>query len=92
MSNLQEWLADTSPTNRASDLRITALSKNGVTANLTWRGGREAMQIVEMLEGNLATGTWRPIATNLPPTETIGTCAIQIEGKPTLFFRIKAER
>ena len=92
MSNLQEWLADTSPTNRASNLRITALSKNGVTANLTWQGGREAMQIVEMLEGDLATGTWRPVSTNLPPTETIGTCAIQIEGKPTLFFRIKAER
>jgi len=92
MNNLQEWLADTSPTNRASDLRITALSKNGLAVNLTWRGGREAKQIVEMLEGDLAVGAWRPVTTNLPPTETVGTCAIQVEGKPTLFFRIKAER
>ena len=63
-----------------------------MAVNLTWRGGREAKQIVEMLEGDLAVGAWRPVTTNLPPTETVGTCAIQVEGKPTLFFRIKAER
>jgi hypothetical protein len=92
MSNRLEWLADTSPTNRASDLRITDLAKAGSLFHLTWRGGREARQVVEMLEGDLSNGIWRPVATNLPPTDTVGTCAIQIEGRPKLFFRIKAER
>jgi hypothetical protein len=92
MSNKREWMADTSPTNATSDLRITELAKDGGLLHLTWRGGREARQVVEMLDGNLVSGEWRPIATNLPPTETVGTCAIQIAGKPALFFRIKAER
>jgi hypothetical protein len=92
MKNKQEWMADTSPTNTTSDLRITELAKEGGLLHLTWRGGREARQVVEMLDGNLVGGEWRPVATNLPPTETVGTCAIQIQGKPALFFRIKAER
>lgn len=92
MSNRQEWFADTSPTNRISDLRITDLSKSGGLLHLTWRGGREARQVVEILQGDLKDGVWRPVATNLPPTDTIGNCSIQIEGQPKLFFRIKAER
>jgi hypothetical protein len=92
MNNQQEWMADTSPTNKTSDLRITALAKNGGLLHLTWRGGRESRQIVEVLDGSLVGGEWHPIATNLPPTETVGTCAVQIENRPTLFFRIKAER
>lgn len=92
MSNKREWQADTSPTNRASDLRITALAKAGGTLHLTWRGGRESRQIVERLDGDLVGGEWLPVATNLPPTDTIGTCAIQVEGHPTRFFRIRAER
>ncbi len=92
MSNASEWQADTSPTNRLSDLRITAMAKNGGTVNLTWRGGREARQIVEMLEDNLAAGAWKPFTTNLPPTDLVGTCNVQLEGKPRVFFRIRAER
>lgn len=92
MSTRQEWMADTSPTDKASNLRITALAKQGGLLHLTWRGGREARQVVEMIEGDLVGGEWQPIATNLPPTETVGTCAIQINGSPTRFFRIKAER
>lgn len=92
MSNAKEWMADTSPTNQSSALKITDLSRDGGLFHLTWHGGREARQVVEMIEGNLANGEWHPIATNLPPTETIGNCAIQLEGKPTLFFRIRAER
>ncbi len=92
-SNLEEWQADTSPTNALSNLSITALNRGGGgTLNLVWRGGREARQMVEMLEGDLTGGGWRPIATNLPPTETIGSCVIQLEGRPKVFFRIKAER
>ena len=92
MSNAKEWMADTSPTNKASTLRITAVSHAAGLLHLTWHGGRDAKQVVEMVEGDLVGGVWRPIATNLPPTETIGNCAIQVEGQPTLFFRIKAER
>ena len=71
MSNKDEWMADTSPTNTASDLRITALSQTGGFLHLTWRGGREATQVVEMLDGDLSGGGWRPVATNLPPTDTV---------------------
>ncbi|MDA3926315.1 MAG: hypothetical protein PF904_16605 [Kiritimatiellae bacterium] len=92
MSNLREWQADTSPTNTLSDLRITALTRENSGVNLTWRGGREAKQIVEMLEGDLKTGNWHPISTNLPPTATVGSCTVELEGKPAVFFRIKAER
>ena len=92
MSNMQEWMADTSPTNKDSSLIITDLAKSGGLLHVTWRGGSQARQVVEMIEGNLAGGVWRPIATNLPPTATIGSCAIQVEGKPMLFFRIKAQR
>ena len=45
-----------------------------------------------MIDGDLAGGDWRPVSTNLPPTETIGSCIIQLEGRPRVFFRIKAER
>jgi hypothetical protein len=93
MSNLKEWLADTSPTNNLSDLRITALQRGaGGAVNLVWRGGREARQIIEMIDGDLARGDWRPVSTNIPPTETIGSCIIQLAGRPRVFFRIKAER
>ena len=92
MSNAKEWMADTSPTNKSSSLKITGLSRTGGLFHLTWRGGREARQVVEATEGDLSKGDWHPIATNLPPTETIGSYAIQFEGKPTLFFRIRAER
>lgn len=92
MSNKDEWMADTSPTNAASDFRITSVSRTGGVLHLTWRGGREAMQVVEMLDGDLAGGGWRPVSTNLPPTDTVGSCAFHLEGQPSLFFRIKAER
>jgi hypothetical protein len=92
ISNKHEWIADTSPTNADSALRITGLARAGGVAQLAWRGGREARQIVEVLEGNLATGQWRPLTTNLPPTDIVGACAIQMAGHPTLFFRIRAER
>ena len=78
--------------NTASDFRITSLSRTGGVLHLTWRGGREAMQVVEMLDGDLAGGGWRPVSTNLPPTDTVGSCAFHLEGQPSLFFRIKAER
>jgi len=92
MKNTQEWMADTSPTNRSSDLRITGLTRVGNAFNLAWRGGRESKQIVEVLAGDLNSGDWQPLATNLPPTETIGACAIQVGTNTTVFFRIKAER
>jgi hypothetical protein len=91
--NLREWPADTSPTDPLSNLRITAIQRGtGGKVNLVWRGGREARQVVEMIEGDLAGKDWRPVSTNLPPTDIVGACSVQIAGKPRVFFRIRAER
>ncbi len=93
-STKQEWIADTHPTDPDSKFEITAIEPNADIGQvrLVWQGGREASQIVEALSGNLSTTNWVAVHTNLPPTETVGECTLQVNGQKAMFFRIRAKR
>ena len=94
MSNWQEYLADTNPTNNASYLALVGLSlqTNGVV--ISWVGGTGATQVVDCsCDLPASGGAWFGLFTNLPPTA--GTNTILQTGGPAagnLFYRIRAWR
>ncbi len=92
LTTLQEYLADTNPTNSASLLRITGIGLSGAGAHVTWTGGNNVWQYLECAPA-LAGNQWDSIFTNSPPT-TI-TNAVLHSGVITgtsLFYRIKTQR
>ena len=94
MSNWQEYLADTNPTNNASYLALVGIwpQTNGVV--ISWVGGTGATQVVEYsCDLPASGGTWFGLFTNLPPTA--GTNTILQAGGPAAgsqFYRIRAWR
>lgn len=94
MSNWQEFLADTAPTNGASLLAILGVRRESNGVQLVWIGGSGATQVVES-RGNLLDEdeVWSGLYTNLPPTEVTNALE-QPEGLAVTnrCFRIKAWR
>ena len=94
MSNLQEYLADTNPTNNTSRLGLVGI---GVQANgvwMAWIGGSAATQIVESRR-NLVDGVepWAALFTNSPPTPITNTFIHPGAATASnLFYRISAHR
>jgi Bacterial TSP3 repeat len=94
MSNLQEYLAGTNPTDPNSRLRITAISGNtvGSTATLTWTSVPSRLYYVNE-RTNLTTGAW---ATNLtlgvvsPDVGSTTTRSLTDSAVTKRFFRVQA--
>ena len=88
MGNLQEYLADTHPTNTASRLAILAAGIAGADITLTWIGGSNAQQFLECTP-SLASNVWATILTNRPPTAitNVATHAGRTAGS-NLFYRV----
>ncbi len=94
MSNLQEYLADTNPTNSASFLALVGLSLQTNGMAISWIGGIGATQVIESsYELPAPGGAWFALFTNLPPTAITNTF-IQTGGltSSNQFYRIKAWR
>jgi hypothetical protein len=91
-SNLQEYLADTHPTNGASRLAIIDLAARTNGAELSWIGGTAATQVVERRLDLLDTNeAWAVFFTNVPPT-AITNVLVQDGSGTGAFYRIKAWR
>ena len=92
LSNLQEFYADTSPTDSNSCLRLTVIqvATNGV--QLKWQGGIQSRQIVMRRAALDGTNAWVDVQTNQPPTATNGTWLDAAGTNQTELYRIRAER
>jgi PKD repeat protein len=92
MSNWQEYLADTNPTNSASLLALVDISPQTNGLAISWIGGTASIQIVECRR-NLAdpgeSGT--ALFTNTPPTAITNTF-VDAGLSTNVFYRIKAWR
>jgi subtilisin family serine protease len=91
-NNLQEYIADTNPTNSNSCLRIlsTQVTSNGVS--LTWSGGAQASQRPQWASSIGGINAWTSLVTNQPPTPLTNTYVDVLRTNGTGFYRIEAER
>jgi hypothetical protein len=91
MINIDEYRADTQPTNAQSLLRLTDTFMDSDAPMISWQGGILATQKLEFLDITAAHEGWQIIFTNLPPTpitNTIYAPATNTAG----WYRIKAGR
>jgi phosphodiesterase/alkaline phosphatase D-like protein len=92
LTTLQEYSADTNPTNSASRLQITDISLVGADVQLNWIGGSNAWQYVECTQ-DLATNQWSTIFTNTPPTAIANSILhTGATAATNLYYRIKTRR
>lgn len=92
MTLLQEYFADTNPTNNASRFTITEIAYQTNGVKLSWIGGVTVTQIVESCSSLASTGNaWTAIATNLPPT-AVTNSTWKAETSTNEFYRLKAWR
>ncbi len=92
-SNLQEYLADTNPTNSNSSLRITGIHIVPGGVRLDWQGGIMATQYLQRrFRLNGTDSTWGDIWTNLPPTPINGSFTDSPGTNDLNFYRIRAVR
>ena len=93
MSNLQEYLADTIPTNRASALRITSLGWSNGLPRIQWQGGIGATQYLERCIPLGGASSWTPLSVSLPPTPVTNTFVdTNAPGGNGVFYRLRALR
>ncbi len=92
-NNLQEYGADTNPTNSNSCLRMTGISPSGPGFLVQWQGGTQATQYLQRCSilGNL-TNPWVDITTNMPPTPIAGSYTDSFHAPGPMFYRIRAIR
>lgn len=91
-SNLDEYTADTDPTNSASHLRITGISFVPAGVALHWQGGIQATQYLQSTFDLSAAASWTDIFTNLPPTASPSGYTNPPPANATQFFRLRVLR
>ena len=92
MTNLQEFLADTNPTNNASRLAIVGIGPQTNGLSVSWIGGIGATQVVESRRNLADAGeSWAALLTNAPPT-AINNSLLDSRPGTNGFYRIKAWR
>ena len=69
MVNYQEYIAGTDPTNAASLLKITSVTKAASTAAVSWQSVTNRHYQV-MSRTNLAAGTWQNVGGIFTPSGT----------------------
>ncbi|VGO16305.1 hypothetical protein PDESU_04896 [Pontiella desulfatans] len=92
LTNLEEFQADTNPTNAGSCLMISAVQVINGNFNIQWQGGREAVQHLEHAS-NLWSNDWTVLHTLNPPTDPDNSWVVTNEAaSPVGFFRIRSGR
>lgn len=93
LNNMQEFLADTEPTNSLSTLAFTSVQLQPNGLRLAWIGGVLSTQTIEKAYAFAPTNSqWLPILTNSPPTPLSSSATItNSDGRPA-FFRIDVSR
>ncbi|MFH0954084.1 MAG: choice-of-anchor Q domain-containing protein [Verrucomicrobiota bacterium] len=88
--NVDEWNADTIPTDSDSYLRFLSFSQQGAAVLATYKGGTQAWRVIEETY-DLTGGNWWALATSAPPTSVTGSFGIGASS-PGAFFRVRAFR
>ena len=91
MTTLEEYLADTNPTNASSRLAIIGVASQTNGTQIAWIGGTGVRQVVER-SPTLFTNQWSAIFTNVPPTSTTNFFMHTGAAASNLFYRIEAHR
>lgn len=91
MVNLHEYLADTSPTNRVSVLRILGVNVSARGLTVHWVGGVESTQYLERCDASFPGSPWLCIYTNLPPTGLTNTFEDTLR-QTNSFYRVRVAR
>jgi hypothetical protein len=89
MSNWEEFIADTHPSNMMSRLALLSITVADPPVSLSWQGGRWATQYLESAVMPQADADWAPIFTNIPPTDTTNTFVFDSAPYPSRFYRIR---
>jgi hypothetical protein len=67
MNNWQEWIADTNPTNSASNLRIVGISRTNSATTVTWQSVSTRNYSVERASQlSSSASSFSTLATNVP--------------------------
>jgi hypothetical protein len=92
MSNLQEFLAGTNPTNPASAFRVTNVSQNGANIRVTWTSGAGKTNVLQAAPN--ISGTYSNVSPNIVLTGTgdSSTNYVDIGGatnSPGRYYRVR---
>jgi subtilisin family serine protease len=91
-NNLQEFIADTNPTNASSVLRLSSVSRrtNGMSVN--WMGGIQARQYLQRTSTPGDPGSWINLRTNLAPTAVTNSFVDTTATNAANFYRVQVSR
>jgi T5SS/PEP-CTERM-associated repeat protein len=94
MSNLQEYLAGTDPTNSLSVLRITAIAQEGDDMRVTWTMGNGKTNALQATAGDDGGGFTNTFADLFIVTNTVGTATNYLDtggatNAPSRFYRVR---
>lgn len=91
-STLQEYVADTDPTDSSSFLGLTTITQSGANLVVNWHGGILATQFLERCETLNGNPIWVAVFTNLPPTSTSVSHLDNPTNRAVVFYRVRATR
>ena len=92
VNNLQEYLADTYPTDPNSYLRINRIQPVPGGMRIDWQGGIWTTQFLQQRVGWGATNIWADIFTNLVPSPNPSSFTNSIGTNRSEFYRIRVTR
>ena len=93
VANLYKYQADLNPTNPLSRLELIGIDMLPLGAQVNWRGGTWATQVVEAIRVLGGTAEqWRVVFTNQPPTATTTNIIDAGATNQSLFYRVRAAR
>jgi hypothetical protein len=92
-TNFQEYLADTSPLDDQSYLRVTGIAVTAGGVVVKWSGGVQATQYLQCrFDFSAEGGGWRDVWTNQPPAAPIVQHVIPLGTNTTAYYRVRAQR
>jgi len=92
MSNRQEYLADTDPTDARSKVQFTEIQALPGGTRISWSAGSEARQYLQRATSLAANAQWVDVWTNTPPTGTNGLFLDSSSANQPRFYRLRVER
>ena len=92
LSNMAEYLADTSPVDGTSRVRLAGVQPAAGGSLINWTAGREARQVLQRAASLGPNAIWEDVWTNQPPTPLNGTFLEVGSSNRAGFYRLRVER
>jgi hypothetical protein len=94
MSNQQEYLAGTDPTNSASAFRISAIAREGNDLRVTWMTGPDKTNALQLAAGDVDGGYSNNFADIFTVTNTVGFSTNYLDvgsatNSPSRYYRVR---